>query len=207
MATLLSVQASPRGPMSISRALSTMFEAEWLRLNDGGRIVRRDLKSAGIPYMDLDWIAGVYAPPDVERTDAMLQALALSEALIEEVRSADRILIGTPMYNYSVPAVLKSWIDYIVRPGFTFELAPGWPGLLETRRVDVLVAARDEHDPEQAEQLDALTPVIRRAFAFMGVSDVRSLIAGGSLGVNRGAVPLADHLAKFTAAVTAAANI
>ena len=136
----------------------------------------------------------------------MRKALALSEELIDEVRSADRILIGTPMYNYSVPAVLKSWIDYIVRPGFTFALAPGWPGLLSERTVDVLVAARDEYGPEQLKRLDALTPVIRRAFAFMGVSDVRSLIVGGSLGVNRGAVALSDHLAKFAGAVTHAAN-
>ena len=206
MASLLSVQASPRGSTSISRALSEIFEKEWLRLNVGGRVVRRDLMSSGIPYMDLDWIAGIYAPPHVERTEDMHKALALSEELIDEVRSADRILIGTPMYNYSVPAVLKSWIDYIVRPGFTFALAPGWPGLLSDRPVNVLVAARDEYDPEQLEELDALTPVIRHAFAFMGVSDVRSLIAGGSLGVNRGAVALADHLAKFTDVVLFAAN-
>ena len=147
--------------------MSEIFEKEWLRLNEGGRVVRRDLMSSGIPYMDLDWIAGIYAPPEVERTEPMRKALALSEELIDEVRSADRILIGTPMYNYSVPAVLKSWIDYIVRPGFTFALAPGWPGLL---------------------------------------SDVRSLIVGGSLGVNRGAVALSDHLAKFAGAVTHAAN-
>jgi FMN-dependent NADH-azoreductase len=186
--------------------LSAIFEAQWLQVNKGGKVVLRELMSAGIPYMDVDWIAGVYAPPQVQRSGAMQKALALSEELINEVRSADRILIGTPMYNYSVPAVLKSWIDYIVRPGFTFALAPGWPGLLHDRPVDVLVAARDEYDPERLDRLDALTPVIQRAFAFMGISDVRSLVAGGSLGVNRGDVALADHLAKFEAAVTQAAR-
>lgn len=206
MATLLSVQASPRGPQSISRALSAIFEAEWLRLNEGGQVVRRELMSSGIPYMDLNWIGGVYAPPGVERTAAMQKALALSEELINEVRSADRIVIGTPMYNYSVPAVLKSWIDYIVRPGFTFALAPGWPGLLANRPVDVLVAARDEYDPEMLERLDVLTPVIQRAFAFMGISDVRPFVAGGSLGVNRGDLALGAHLAKFEAAVIQAAG-
>ncbi|WP_419728576.1 hypothetical protein [Lichenicola sp.] len=57
--------------MSISRGLSGIFEKEWLRLNEGGRVVRRDLMSSGIPYMDLDWSAGIYAPPDIERTEPM----------------------------------------------------------------------------------------------------------------------------------------
>ena len=102
--------------------------------------------------------------------------------------------------------MLKSWIDYIVRPGFTFARAPGWPGLLEDRPLDLLIAARDEYDPEKLDWLDTLTPVTQRAFAFMGISDVRSLVAGGSLGVNRGDVILADHLAKFEAAVIQAAR-
>ena len=206
MPILLSVQASPRGTVSVSRALSAIFENEWLRANEGGVIVRRDLMISSIPYMDLDWIAGVYAPAEVERTAAMQKALSLSEEMINEVRSAGRILIGTPMYNYSVPAVLKSWIDYIVRPGFTFALAPDWPGLLSDRPVDIVVAARDEYDSENLARLDALTPVVKRAFEFMGISDVRSLIVGGSLGVNRGAVALADHLARFEIPIAQAAR-
>ena len=201
MTFLLSVQASPRGAMSISRALGAIFEKEWSSSNPDGTIVRRDLMRPAIPYMDMDWIAGTYAPPEIERTEPMRRALALSEELIDEVRQADRILIATPMYNFSIPAVLKSWIDYIVRPGYTFALAPGWPGLLEDKPVDVLVAARDTYAPETLEHNDVLTPVIRRAFDFMGISNVRSLIVGGSLGVNRGAVALPDHLAKSETAV------
>ena len=79
-------------------------------MNDGGStlrsgqpprppvdVVRRELMSSDIPYMDVDWIAGIYAPPEVQRTAAMQKALALPEELINEVRSADRIVIGTPM--------------------------------------------------------------------------------------------------------------
>lgn len=64
----------------------------------------------------------------------MQRALALSAELIAELQAADILFICTPMYNFTVPAVLKSWIDYVVRPGFTFRLAPGWPGILENKK-------------------------------------------------------------------------
>jgi len=108
----------------------------------------------------------------------MLAALALSETLIGELVTADQLLICTPMHNYSIPAVLKLWIDYLVRPGFTFELAPGWPGMLADKPTRVLIATRDVHDPESED--DQVTPVIRRAFAFMGIRDVASLLASWS---------------------------
>jgi FMN-dependent NADH-azoreductase len=64
----------------------------------------------------------------------MQKALALSTELIAELQAADVLFISTPMYNFTIPAVLKSWIDYVMRPGFTFRLAPGWPGLLENKK-------------------------------------------------------------------------
>lgn len=103
------------------------------------------------------------------------------------------------MYNFSVPAILKSWIDYLVRPGFTFALAPGWPGLLADKPARILVATRDVHVAGSED--DLVTPVIRRALSFIGIKDVASLLVGGSLGVNRGDVRLDDHVAKFDRAI------
>ena len=201
MPTLLTINASPRGEMSISRRLGERYIHHWRAAHPGGTVVDRNLMDPAIPYMNLDWIGGVYAPQTVPRTPEMLAALTLSETLIGELVDADQVLICTPMYNYSVPAVLKSWIDYLVRPGFTFELAPGWPGLLPDKPTRVLVATRDVHDPDSDD--DQVTPVIRRAFAFMGIRDVASLLAGGSLGVNRGEVRLEDHVARFDDAISA----
>ncbi|MBS1020232.1 MULTISPECIES: FMN-dependent NADH-azoreductase [Gluconobacter] len=199
MPKLLNVTASPRGAHSISRRLGQLYVDRWRALHPGGQVVDRDLVGSGIPYLGLDWIAGVYAPPEVPRTPDMDRALVLSAALIAEIVEADEILISAPMYNFSVPAVVKSWIDYLVRPGFTFELAPGWPGLLQDKPVRVLIATRDHHVAGGED--DLVTPVIRRAFAFMGVTDVVSLLAGGSLGVNRGEVAMEDHVAGFAKAV------
>lgn len=78
MPTLLSLEISPRGDRSISRALGRRFVEHWKQLNPEGRVLSRDLNASRIPYMDNDWIAGVYAPPNVERTPEIEKALALS---------------------------------------------------------------------------------------------------------------------------------
>jgi FMN-dependent NADH-azoreductase len=123
MPTLLALDVSPRGERSISRTLGNRFVEHWQARNPGGTVIYRDLNASRIPYMDNDWIAGVYAPPAVERTTAMQKTLALSAQLIAELQAADVLLVSTPMYNFTIPAVLKSWIDYVVRPGYTFRLA------------------------------------------------------------------------------------
>jgi FMN-dependent NADH-azoreductase len=202
MPTLLSIDVSPRGDRSISRALSKRFIEHWQRKHPDGAIIHRDLNDPKIPYIDNDWIAGVYAPPEIERTPAMKAALTLSNELIGEVQAADHIFISTPMYNFTVPAVLKSWIDYIVRPGFTFKLAPGWPGMLENKVAKIIVVSRDVYtEGTPSEVGDGVTPVLRQVLSFMGITEVEAMRAGGSLGVNRGEVKMEDHLAKFEHAV------
>ena len=198
MTTLLSIEVSPRGERSISRALGHRFITHWRDVHPGGVVVHRDLMKTRVPYMDNDWIAGVYAPPEVARTPQMRAALDLSSELIAELQAADHLLISTPMYNFSVPAALKSWLDYIVRPGLTFKLAPGWPGMLNDKTTTLLVAARDTYTPGTPSEADDLvSPVVRRVLAFMGITKVKTVLAGGSLGVNRGEVKFEDHLAKF----------
>jgi len=171
MPTLLSLEVSPRGDRSISRALEKRFVEHWRQNNPDGLVVSRDLNESRIPYMDNDWIAGVYAPPEVQRTPEMKQALALSAELIGELQAAEVLLISTPMYNFTIPAVLKSWIDYVIRPGFTFRLAPGWPGMLENKRARLIVVSRDTYTAgESSEAADLVTPVLRQGVRVHGHS-------------------------------------
>ena len=208
MPTLLNLEISPRGDRSISRALGNRFIEHWKSNNPDGQVISRDLNAARIPYLDNDWIAGVYAPPEVERTPEMQQALALSAELIAELQAADVLFISTPMYNFTIPAVLKSWIDYVVRPGYTFRLAPGWPGMLENKKARLIVVSRDSYIPgEPSEAADLATPVLRKVLDFMGIRDVDVVRAGGSLAVNLGKVRLEDHLAKYEAEIAAAAKV
>jgi FMN-dependent NADH-azoreductase len=198
MPTLLALDVSPRGDRSISRALGKRFVEHWQKRNPDGNVIYRDLNVSRIPFMDNDWIAGVYAPPDMERTPEMQKALALSAELIAELQAADLLLISTPMYNFTIPAVLKSWIDYVVRPGYTFSLAPGWPGMLENKKARLIVVSRDSYTSgEPSDAADLVTPVLRKVLSFMGIDDVDVVRAGGSLAVNLGKVRIEDHLKTY----------
>ena len=207
MPTLLALDVRPRGERSISRALGKRFVEHWQARNPGGAVIYRDLNASRIPYMDNDWIGGVYAPPDVERTPEMQEALAFSAELIAELQAAELLFICTPMYNFTIPAVLKSWIDYVVRPGYTFRLAPGWPGMLANKRARLIVVSRDSyHAGEPSEVDDLVTPVLRKALSFMGINDVGVVRAGGSLAVNLGKVRIEDHLERYAPEVAALAE-
>jgi FMN-dependent NADH-azoreductase len=207
MLTLLALDVSPRGERSISRALGKRFVEHWQARNPRGNVIYRDLNAPRIPYMDNDWIAGVYAPPDVERTPEMQKALALSAELIAELQAADVLFISTSMYNFTVPAVLKSWIDYVVRPGYTFRLAPGWPGMLTNKKARLIVVSRDSYEAgEPSEADDLVTPALRKAFSFMGINDVGVVRAGGSLAVSLGKVRIEDHLKRYAPEVAALAG-
>jgi FMN-dependent NADH-azoreductase len=179
----------------------------WKRRNPEGNVIYRDLDASRIPYMDNDWVAGVYAPPEMERTPAMQKSLALSAELISELQAADVLLISTPMYNFTIPAVLKSWIDYVVRPGYTFRLAPGWPGMLENKKARLIVVSRDSYTPgEPGESADLVTPVLQKVLNFMGIHDVDVVRAGGSLAVNLGKVRIEDHLERHAPQIAALAG-
>lgn len=210
MPTLLSLEISARGDRSISRALGHRFVEHWKLTNPNGQVISRDLNASRIPYIDNDWIAGVYAPPGVERSLEMEKALALSAQLIAELQAADVLLISTPMYNFTIPAVLKSWIDYVVRPGYTFRLAPGWPGMLENKKAKLIVVSRDSYDSgvpgEPGEADDLVTPVLRKVLSFMGIQDVDVVRAGGSLAVNLGKVRIEDHLQRYEPEIAALAD-
>ena len=137
----------------------------------------------------------------------MQRALALSSELIAELQAGDVLLISTPMYNFTIPAVLKSWIDYVIQPGFTFRLAPGWPGMLENKKAKLIVVSRDSYKAgEPSEAADQVTPVLRQALGFMGIRDVDVVRAGGSLAVSLGKVRLEDHVAAYDAVLAAAAK-
>jgi hypothetical protein len=96
----------------------------------------------------------------------------------------------------------------VVRPGFTFRLAPGWPGMLENKKARLIVVSRDSYIPgEPSEAADLVTPVLRKVLDFMGIRDVDVVRAGGSLAVNLGKVRIEDHLAKYEAEIAALARV
>lgn len=126
MATVLHIDASARSTRSLSRDLSNTFVETWRSLRPGDTIIRRDVGLAPPPPTSEPWIAAAFTKPD-DRTAEQKQTLALSDQLVDELIQADVIALGTPMYNYGMPAALKAWVDQVVRVGrtFSFDLARG----------------------------------------------------------------------------------
>ncbi|MBN8897476.1 MAG: NAD(P)H-dependent oxidoreductase [Rhodospirillales bacterium] len=198
--TILCVMASPRGPAAISR----QFAGQVLdRLQAGSPeavVVTRDLAREPPPLVDAAFSAAIIGPPDPDHP-----ALAGSEVLIRELEGADALVIATPMHNYTVPAVLKAWIDQIVRIHRTFTSTPaGKQGRLVDRPVYLVVASggwftRPSPVGTPA-QPDFLTPYLAAALGTIGL---RSLHLLALEGVTRGPEAQAVALAAATARLDA----
>jgi len=132
---------------SHSRNLSQRFVSQWLSRNTQDSVTYRDIGQNPPSFIDHDWIASAFTP--VERREPwMKDALAESDQLVDELIAADVLVIGTPLYNFSMPAALKAWVDQVVRLGRTVEvdeskpIDPYVPLLAERPRHAVILTAR-----------------------------------------------------------------
>jgi FMN-dependent NADH-azoreductase len=197
MPTLLNIQSSPRGRNSISRTLSHAFVAEWQKHHPDGTVVLRDLAESHLPYISEPWIGGVFLPAE-KRTPAMREALQVSDELIAELFAADHILIGTSMYNFTVPANLKAWIDLIVRPRVTHSGPPDRKGLVTGKRCSILIASGGVYDEGlPAAASDYESGYLRRILAFIGITDVQVVLAGGTIAVSLGSTTVGALVDQF----------
>lgn len=173
---LLRVDASANTTDSTSRELADYFEWQIKAQQPGLQVIHRDL-SPGLPQINADWISASSTAHE-NRSDKQHQALALSDTLIDELLAADQIVLSTPMYNFSVPASLKAWIDQIARAGKTFQYTTEGPqGLLSNKTVTILISSGGT---PIGSDVDFLSGYLRQVFSFIGLSDV-SLIAADRL--------------------------
>ncbi len=138
------------------------------------RLITRDLAATPLPQIDATWIKSRLVPKEAQSPDDQA-ALALSDTLIEELKTADTVVIGMPVYNFGMPAALKAWIDLVARPRVTFAYTEGGPvGLLEGKRAIVAVASGGTQIDSAG---DFATPHLRHVLKFIGISDVTVLAA------------------------------
>ena len=203
MPNLLAVLASPRGDYSVSRSLTHTFVDTWKSNHSDGAVAMRDLMTTELPFVDLPWIMGAYTPTETHSAE-MVKALAVSQDLISELEAADHIVIGTPMYNFSTPAVLKAWIDHIVLVNRTF--TPSYEGLLKGKKVTVIIASAGVYSPgSHMESYDRETGYLQQILGFIGMTDVSFIAAGGTSAIDMGKTTREELIAQFTPAVEAAA--
>ena len=177
MNTLLIINSSPRSN-SVSRRLTRHFAEEWKAKHPDTRVLERELTADPLPFVTEPWIQASYTPP-AQRTPQQQQALALSDALIEELIAADVIVLGVPMHNFSIPAPLKTWFDLVVRAGKTFSYGDKGPkGLIDSgKRVVAIVSRGGVYDEESAASSDFQVPYLRHMLRFLGPEDVTVIAA------------------------------
>ncbi len=174
MATLLHIAVSPRAGASHSRqAADELVQGVKARTPELS-VVLRDLAETPVPHVSAAFVNASLTAAS-QRDTADHQALALSEALIGELDAADAVLLPTPMHNFAVPSVLKSWIDHVVRPDRTFQsTSNGKVGLLRDRPVCVLLACGGALTSGSAPQTDWATPYLRHVFEIIGLRNFQA---------------------------------
>ena len=165
---VLLIEASGRRNGSVTRTLTDDLAAAIEQREGRIELVRRDL-AEGVGFVTDAWI-GANFTDEAERTPADHAALAESDRLVDELEAADIVVIGSPIYNFGVPAVLKAWVDQVARARRTFRYTANGPeGLLKGKKAYVVVASAGV--PVDS-PVDFATPYLRHALGFVGIDDV-----------------------------------
>ncbi len=176
MTTLLQINTSLFSGNGQSSQLANRFVAAWQEKNAAGKVVVRDLSADPVPHLDGERFASFLAKPE-ERTPAQNDIVAYSDALIGELKDADVIVLGLPMYNFGIPSVFKAYLDHVARAGVTFRYTETGPvGLLTGKNVYVFAARGGKF---AGTPLDSQTDYIRNFFGFLGLNDVEFVYAEG----------------------------
>ncbi len=176
--TLLHLDASPRAARSHSRKLGHEFVTAWKTAHPGGRVVYRDLGHNPPPFVTEAWVEGAFTPP-AGHSPAAQAEMRTSDQFVDELLAADELLITSPIYNLNVPAVLKAWIDQIVRVGRTFGFgANGLEGLVKGKKARVIVASGSDFRPSSPMGgYNFFEPYLRGVLGFIGITDVTFVYA------------------------------
>lgn len=169
MKTLLRIDCSARITGSHSRALADYFETEWRNTNPNGQVIYRDLTKTDLPHIQNQTIEGFYTPPSA-MSSAIKAATALSDTLIEELKTVDIVLISSPLYNLNIPSNLKAYLDQVVRVGHTFGINEnGYFGLLNNLKAFIITAKGGVYKGTHMEKYDFQTPYLNAILGHMGI--------------------------------------
>jgi FMN-dependent NADH-azoreductase len=170
MTNVLIVDSAATGEASVSRRLTGELESI-LRGRGPVRIVHRDVGTHTIPHLTADSTPAIRGAEP--QTEAAREALALSDALIAELKSADIVVIGAPMYNFGIPSTLKAWFDHVLRAGITFRYSPSGPeGLVKGKKAIVIESRAGLYSSGPSAPMDSQEPHLRTLLGFMGLDDV-----------------------------------
>jgi FMN-dependent NADH-azoreductase len=171
---ILQIKSSVFNGNGQSSRLANEFVARLRDERADVEVVERDVVADPVPHLDGARAGAFFAKPE-ERTPEQRAVIAYSDALIEELRGADVLVLGLPMYNFGVPSQLKAWFDHIARAGVTFKYTEkGAVGLLTGKKAYVFAARGGVYGDN-----DSQTQFVRQFLGFIGIADVEFVYAEG----------------------------
>ncbi|QPK17092.1 FMN-dependent NADH-azoreductase [Pectobacterium versatile] len=180
MRKILLITSSPRGTDSLSTRFANEI-ATGIRMQLGGSLNVRDLAANPTPHITSAYIKGRVIAPDV-RTAEETEAVERAMELVDELRAADVIVLGTGMINFGPSSQLKAWIDHITWPGITFSYETGVPhGLLAGKKVYLVTAAGGVFSEGEYAPYDFQTNYLLHMLGFVGLTDVELIRIEGTV--------------------------
>lgn len=175
--TILKVVSSFRGDQSVSSILANSIVEKLQATHEDVSVVTRDV-STEIGHLDAESFTA-YMTPEADRSEEQKKMVAASDEMVDEVFKADYIVIGVPMYNFTIPSVLKAWLDAITRAHVTFKYTEtGAVGLVENKKVYLAIATGGVYSSDNA-SYDFTENYMKAALGFIGITDVETFRAEG----------------------------
>lgn len=173
---VLQINSSARSEGSNSTRVANEIVERLRSSNPNASVVVRDLARNPHPVLDEAALGALFTPVE-QRTAEQAARVAIDDALIAEIQTADAVVLGVPMYNFGIPAQLKNWLDAIARAKVTFQYTANGPeGLLKNKTVYVAFARGGRYRDTPA---DTQVPYLKTILGFLGMTDVRFVFAEG----------------------------
>ena len=176
MTKILQINGSLFSDQGASTQLADEFVARWQARDSQVDVIRRDLGADPVPHLDAERLSAIMSPAE-QRNPEQRAAADYADTLIREIQEADVLVLGVPMYNFSVPSTLKAWFDHIARAGVSFRYTEKGPeGLLKGKKAYVFTTRGGQHRGTPA---DSQTPFVETFLNFLGITEVEFVYAEG----------------------------
>lgn len=200
MNRILLITSSPRGAASYSTQVAHALAKQLATGRADSTVTVRDLAREPLPHIDTSFAGARNEPPE-RLSPEQRTALARSDALIEELKAADVIILAAAMINFGIPSTLKAYIDHVLRPGVTFRYTDRGPeGLLRGKKVYLVLARGGVYSRGPLQSLNFQDPYLRAALGFIGLTDVEVIaVEGVAFGADAAAESVSAALARAAA--------
>jgi len=180
MKKILNIISSPRGPQSYSIQLAQALIDKLNATYPGSTVKTVNLAEKNFPHLEEAHLASFFTPVD-QHTEKDKAAIRHSNEAVAEIMDADILVIGAPMYNFSIPSALKAWVDHIVRKGVTFDYSEkGAEGLVKGKKVYLVASSGGVFSEGPMKSFDFVEPYLKWMFGFIGLTDITTFRVEGT---------------------------